>query len=74
MSQPSQNTFLEIGLLVLLSFLWGASFTLLEVAVDTIPPATIDTGEKLRLFQIWRKFFSYRKGPEIGEVVRPKPP
>ncbi len=32
---------LELLLLVLLSFLWGASFTLIEVAVDTIPPATI---------------------------------
>lgn len=44
MSQTSQNTFLEIGLLVLLSFLWGASFTLIEVAIDTIPPATIVFG------------------------------
>lgn len=41
MSQSSQNTFLEVALLVLLSFLWGASFTLIEAAVDTIPPATI---------------------------------
>ncbi len=41
MSQSPHNTFLEIGLLVLLSFLWGASFTLIEVAIDTIPSATI---------------------------------
>ncbi|WP_299593010.1 EamA family transporter [uncultured Tateyamaria sp.] len=44
MSPTPQNTFLEIGLLVLLSFLWGASFTLIEVAVETTPPATIVFG------------------------------
>ncbi len=44
MSQTHQNTFLEIGLLILLSFLWGASFTLIEVAIETIPPATIVFG------------------------------
>ena len=32
---------LELALLVLLSFLWGGSFTLIKVAVETIPPATI---------------------------------
>jgi len=44
MSKLSSNTYLEIGLLVLLSFLWGASFTLIEIAVDTIPPSTIVFG------------------------------
>ncbi|MFQ6550261.1 DMT family transporter [Aestuariibius sp. 2305UL40-4] len=44
MSQSPQNPVLEIALLVLLSFLWGASFTLIEVAIDTIPPATIVFG------------------------------
>jgi drug/metabolite transporter (DMT)-like permease len=32
---------LEIALLALLSFIWGGSFTLIKVAIDTIPPATI---------------------------------
>jgi len=41
MSQSSNNTVLEGGLLVALSFLWGAAFTLNEVAIDTIPPTTI---------------------------------
>lgn len=60
MSQPSQNKFLEIGLLVILSLLWGASFTLIEVAIDTIPPATIVFGRLaigaslLMLFALWR--------------------
>lgn len=44
MSRPSQNPILEITLLVLLSFLWGASFTLVKIAVETIPPATIVFG------------------------------
>ncbi len=31
----------EIALLVLLSFLWGGSFTLIKIAVETVPPATM---------------------------------
>lgn len=31
-------------MLILLSLLWGGSFTLIKVAVDTVPPATIVTG------------------------------
>ena len=59
MSQTPHNTVLEIALLVLLSFLWGASFTLIEVAIDTIPPATIVFGRLvigaalLVLFALW---------------------
>lgn len=44
MSQTPHNNFFEVALLVLLSFLWGASFTLIEVAIDRIPPATIVFG------------------------------
>ncbi len=44
MEQRSQNRIVELGLLVLLSFLWGGSFTLIKVAVETVPPATIVTG------------------------------
>src|SRR5580692_11467992 len=36
---PSLAT--EIALLVLLSFIWGGSFTLIKIAVETIPPATV---------------------------------
>lgn len=59
MTQSAKNTFLEVSLLVLLSFLWGASFTLIEVAIDTIPPATIVFGRLaigaalLMLFALW---------------------
>lgn len=35
------NHTVEFSLLVLLSFLWGSSFTLVAVAVESIPPATI---------------------------------
>ncbi|MBZ8133706.1 DMT family transporter [Afifella sp. IM 167] len=31
----------EIALLVFLSFLWGGSFTLIKIALPTVPPATI---------------------------------
>lgn len=39
----SQHTGLafEIGLLLLLSLIWGASFTLIKVAIPTIPPFTM---------------------------------
>lgn len=59
MSLSTKNTVLEVGLLVVLSFLWGASFTLIEVAVDTIPPATIVFGRLaigaslLMFFALW---------------------
>lgn len=32
---------LEVGLLVLLSFLWGGSFALIKIAVHAIPPLTV---------------------------------
>lgn len=41
MPQTSTKLIPEISLLIFLSFLWGASFTLVEVAITTIPPATI---------------------------------
>ncbi len=39
----SEQTFLtrEIGLLLLLSLIWGSSFTLIKVAIPTIPPFTM---------------------------------
>ncbi|SFK84536.1 Permease of the drug/metabolite transporter (DMT) superfamily [Pseudovibrio ascidiaceicola] len=40
MPQTSTKLMSEICLLIILSFLWGASFTLIEVAITTIPPAT----------------------------------
>jgi len=41
MSEATASRTVDVALLVLLSFLWGASFTLIEVAVETVPPATI---------------------------------
>lgn len=35
------NLALEVGLLTLLSLIWGSSFTLMKVAVETIPPLTM---------------------------------
>lgn len=42
-TQPSTSVHLptELALLVVLSFLWGGSFTLIKIAVETIPPATM---------------------------------
>ncbi|MGP1255156.1 MAG: DMT family transporter [Kiloniellales bacterium] len=60
MLQPSPSKAREIGLLVLLSFLWGASFTLNEVAIATVPPATVVFGRLavgatlLILIAFWR--------------------
>ncbi len=36
-----QNQSIELGFLVLLSLLWGSSFTLIKIAVETVPPATL---------------------------------
>src|SRR5882757_562378 len=35
------NPTLEISLLMLLSLIWGSSFTLIKVAIETIPPLTM---------------------------------
>ena len=41
-AMPERNTLsLEIGLLLLLALIWGSSFTLIKVAVATIPPFTM---------------------------------
>jgi drug/metabolite transporter (DMT)-like permease len=40
-SRQETNVAKEIALLVLLSFMWGGSFTLIKIAVETIPPATV---------------------------------
>jgi drug/metabolite transporter (DMT)-like permease len=41
MSDESSSRIREYGLLVLLSVLWGASFSLIKVAVVDYPPATL---------------------------------
>ena len=35
---------IEFALLVVLALLWGSSFTLIKIAVDTIPPASLTAG------------------------------
>jgi drug/metabolite transporter (DMT)-like permease len=37
-------TRIDLALLVVLALLWGSSFTLIKVAVETIPPATLAAG------------------------------
>jgi drug/metabolite transporter (DMT)-like permease len=39
--QRHMNIAVEIGLLLLLSLIWGSSFTLIKVAADTVPPLTM---------------------------------
>jgi drug/metabolite transporter (DMT)-like permease len=39
--KPHINLALEVGLLTVLSLIWGSSFTLMKVAIDTIPPLTM---------------------------------
>src|SRR5690606_519521 len=41
--QRRRTQLVELAVLVLLSFLWGGSFALIKVAVDTVPPATMVT-------------------------------
>lgn len=41
MTTDRTNLALEIGLLMLLSLIWGGSFTLIKLAVETVPPATM---------------------------------
>ncbi|MBR1213414.1 EamA family transporter [Bradyrhizobium sp. JYMT SZCCT0180] len=47
-SQPQHKAIAsELGLLLLLATLWGASYTFLKVAVETIPPITLIAGRTL---------------------------
>ncbi|MBR1284553.1 EamA family transporter [Bradyrhizobium sp. AUGA SZCCT0177] len=47
-SQPQHRGIVgELGLLLLLATLWGASYTFLKVAVETIPPITLIAGRTL---------------------------
>ncbi|MXN63384.1 EamA family transporter [Stappia sp. GBMRC 2046] len=75
MSQPSPRKATEIGLLILLSFLWGASFTLTEVAVETIPPATMVFGRLsigaalLMLMAFWRGATFPRSPSRWGQLL-----
>lgn len=39
--RKSFNLILEIGLLMLLSLIWGSSFTWIKIAIKTIPPLTL---------------------------------
>ena len=41
MNSADINLKLEIGLLALLAILWGSSYLLIKVALDTIPPVTL---------------------------------
>ena len=40
---PSPKLFIEIGFLLLLSLLWGGSYLLIKIALETIPPTTLIT-------------------------------
>ena len=44
MAPNRRPTSTDLGLLVILALLWGSSFTLIKVAVDTIPPASLTAG------------------------------
>lgn len=41
MTQTDRNLAVEIGLLALLALLWGASYMLIKVALETLPPVTL---------------------------------
>jgi len=41
MTSPQHNTVFESALLCLLALLWGSSYLLIKVAVETIPPITL---------------------------------
>ena len=41
MAIPKPATAVELGLLLILATLWGASYTLIKIGVETIPPVTL---------------------------------
>ena len=41
MRKPQTNMVTELALLALLSGLWGAQYTFIRIAVETIPPVTL---------------------------------
>lgn len=47
MKHQANNQIIEIGLLVVLAFLWGGSFTLIKIAIETVPPATVVLGRMI---------------------------
>lgn len=44
MTHTKDNQYFEIILLFILALLWGSSFTLIKVAIETVPPSTIVLG------------------------------
>ena len=41
MAETKINFALELALLAVLAVLWGSSYLLIKIAVDTIPPVTL---------------------------------
>lgn len=68
--QPDQqpNLATELALLLLLAFLWGASYPLIKIAVETIPPVTLIAvrvaiaAALLSLVVCWRRLAMPRDG------------
>jgi drug/metabolite transporter (DMT)-like permease len=59
----------EIALLVLLSLLWGGSFTLIKVAVETIPPATM-VATRVAVAAVLLTLFARWRGLELPKDAR----
>ncbi|WP_337737958.1 DMT family transporter [Agrobacterium vitis] len=60
----------EIGLLLLLSLIWGSSFTLIKVAADTVPPLTM-TAARVTIAALLLVLFVTMRGfsfPRTGET------
>ncbi|WP_207459756.1 EamA family transporter [Azospirillum sp. SYSU D00513] len=47
MTHPRNNGAADLGLLLLLATLWGASYSFIKVGVETIPPVTLIAGRTL---------------------------
>jgi len=65
---------LEIGLLLLLSLIWGSSFTLIKIAIGTIPPLTMVAARvsiaAMLLFAVARaKGFSRPRGHKVWAAL-----
>jgi drug/metabolite transporter (DMT)-like permease len=52
---------LEVSLLLLLSLIWGSSFTLIKVAVETVPPLTI-TAARVTIAALMLILFARMRG------------
>ncbi len=62
----------DVALLALLALLWGGSFTLIDIVVESVPPATlVATRLAIAALALW--FFVRGRGTSVADVWRAQP-